>query len=193
MVYSTDDLTMTRVYLRAVEGFGSDNWLMLVKRLDNHMQHPPSAHLPSLFHLSQEKVREYLWLHAISSFVSVQVCVGFSSCGAASDSKIHVNRLEFHKIKWLLLLLRWRPHGLALGVTGTATELFYFWPKKQEKGISCRKRGSIRVHIPRVTSVIALNEATWWSNESRKVWKLEKYTILHFFPLISSHLLIQRI
>lgn len=77
----------------------------------------------------------------------------------ASPAVAHVNRLEFHKIKRLLLLLRWRPHGLALGVTGTATELFYFWPKEQEKRISCRKRGSMHVHIPRVTSVIALSEA----------------------------------
>lgn len=66
-------------------------------RPDPRAQHPPSAHLPSLFHLSHEKVREYLQSHAIStySFEIEQLLVCCAGYRAASYREIHVNGLEF--------------------------------------------------------------------------------------------------
>lgn len=50
---------MTPVYLGILEGFGVDSWWMSARFWpDRRSQHPPSAHLPPLFHLSQEKVRK---------------------------------------------------------------------------------------------------------------------------------------
>lgn len=95
--------------------FGRDNWLMY-KLLwpDPRSQHPPSAHLPSLFHLSHEKVREYLQSPAISThcFKIEQLVVCFAGYRGASYREIHVNGLEFQKTKLLFLLLRQWRNGL---------------------------------------------------------------------------------
>lgn len=57
----SDGHTMTCVYLRIVKGFGCDSWLMHTLFCPNSCtQNPPSAYLPSLFHLSHGEVRKCL-------------------------------------------------------------------------------------------------------------------------------------
>lgn len=148
-MYNTDDLTTTHVYLRAVEGFGCDSWLMqLLRWPTNCLQHPPSAHLPSLFPESRKGQR----IPAVTCDKQLQLwnSAGMSWCfwlwshRFAFDSKIHINKLEFHETKLLFLLSLW-PSGLVVGVAGAAIKLFYFGQKRQKKRISCRKQCSMCV------------------------------------------------
>lgn len=128
--------------------FGCDGWLMYaVLWPDHRAQHPPPIYLPPLFHVSHEKVREYLQSHAISTYSSEikQLLVGSAGYRVASFSEIHVNGLEFEKTKLLFLLLTQWWNGLVWGVSGVAIERFYFGQKRRDEGISGRKQCSVCV------------------------------------------------